>query len=184
MKRIMLALAATLLMAPQALAYAIGFVDMAKIQQESTMFKQAQSEFTTAQGKYQKALEERQKRLEEAKRALESRQKRLDDAKKAMDDKDSKTPLDARRKELEEAQRTLGEDEPNKLQEQFGNELGAMRDQLQGLESSLYQKIDTKLNASVKSVAAKRKVDIVLTKQAVFYGGTDITSEVIKSLNK
>lgn len=147
MKRIMLALATTLLIAPQALAYSIGFVDMTKIQQESRTFKQAQSEFTTEQAKYQKALEERQKKLEEARK-------------------------------------TQKEEEVAKLQEQYGKELGAMRDQLQRLESSLYQKIDAQLNTSVKSVAAKKKLDIVLTKQAVYYGGIDITADVIKNLNK
>lgn len=45
------------------------------------------------------------------------------------------------------------------------------------------KEIDTDLETTIKEVAKGKNVDVVLSKQAVFQGGTDITNDVLSRLN-
>jgi outer membrane protein len=142
-----MAVAATLLMAPQALAYTVGYVDTARLFREAKSIKQAQASVQREQQRLQKEFEARQQKLESAR----------------------KTKKDA---------------DIQKLQAQYTKELGAMRDRMQRLDASLSQKVKKQVEASIRGIAARRKLDMVLDKQVVYYGGLDITSDVIRSLNK
>jgi len=44
--------------------------------------------------------------------------------------------------------------------------------------------IDTRVNATIKTVAQKQGVSVVLDKDQVLVGGIDLTNEVISTLNK
>jgi outer membrane protein len=46
------------------------------------------------------------------------------------------------------------------------------------------KEIDNRVNATIKSVATKQGVSVVLDKDQVLVGGVDLTNEVIGSLNK
>ncbi|MEB3287529.1 MAG: OmpH family outer membrane protein [Vampirovibrionales bacterium] len=45
------------------------------------------------------------------------------------------------------------------------------------------KEIDTEVNNAISAVASAKKVDLVVTKQAVLHGGTDITNDVLAKLN-
>lgn len=45
------------------------------------------------------------------------------------------------------------------------------------------KEIDTDLESTIKEVAKGKNIDVVLSKQAVFQGGTDITNDVLSKLN-
>ena len=45
------------------------------------------------------------------------------------------------------------------------------------------KEIDTEVNNAITTVAATRKLDLVVAKQFVFHGGTDITNDVLSKLN-
>jgi Skp family chaperone for outer membrane proteins len=145
MKRVALAIAATLLMAPQALAYSVGYIDSARLFRESATIKQAQAEIQSEQDKIQKAFEDRQKKLEEARK-------------------------------------TQKEEEVQKLQAQYSQELSEMRDHAQQVDASLSKKIKDKVEGTIQVVAKKRKIDVVIDKQAVYYGGIDLTNDVLGGL--
>lgn len=147
MKRFALAIAATLLMAPQALAFTVGYVDTATVRREAKSFKSAYSELQREQQKFQQEFNARQKKLEAARK--------------------TKKPA-----------------EVEKLQAQYTKELEGMRQRATRLEASLSAKTTARALVAIRSVAAKKKMDLVLDKGTVYYGGIDITQDVIRSLNK
>lgn len=147
MKRFALAIAATLIMAPQALAYSVGFVDTALIRREAKSFKSAYSDLQREQAQFQKEFSQRQAKLEEARK--------------------TKKP-----------------GEVEKMQAQYTKELEGMRQHAARLEASLTEKTTAKALVSIRKIAAQKKLDVVLDKNAVYYGGLDITKDVLRSLNK
>ena len=46
----------------------------------------------------------------------------------------------------------------------------------------MFEKLKSDINVAIKEVAKEKKMDIVLDKQVVYYGGTDITDDVSKFL--
>lgn len=146
MKKLVIALAATLLFAPSAQAYAVGTVDTARIFRDAKSISQAQAEIRKEEEKLQDELAGRQKKLEEARK-------------------------------------TLKEEELDKLRSKYTGELGQMRERAQKLNATLSQKVKGMVEAAIRQIAAQRKVDLVVDKQAVFFGGLDLTDEVVKKLN-
>lgn len=114
-------------------------------------------------GGYQKA----QSAADELKRAEEKVQKLVEDANKQYEEakKANKPPA-----ELEGLQR--------RLQTAIDTEVKQLQARMQTLEKQLEGEIDT----AIKAEAAVRQVDVVLMKQAVLFGGTDITDGVVKRL--
>lgn len=147
MKRLALALAATLLMAPQALAFTVGYVDTATVRREAKSFKSAYSELQREQQKFQQEFNSRQKKLEAARK--------------------TQKPAEVER-----------------LQAQYSKELDSMRQRATRLEASLSAKTTKMALVAIRGVAARKKLDLVLDKGTVYYGGVDITKDVIRSLNK
>ena len=45
------------------------------------------------------------------------------------------------------------------------------------------QEIDADITNAIKAVALENKIDTVVDKDAIYYGGVDITSQVVKKLN-
>ncbi|MFN8659417.1 MAG: OmpH family outer membrane protein [Candidatus Obscuribacterales bacterium] len=110
--------------------------------------------------KAQQAADELKKAEEKVQQLVENANKQYEDAKKA-----NKPPA-----ELEGLQK--------RLQTTIDNEVKTLQTRMQTLEKQLEGEIDT----AIKAEATARNVDVVLMKQAVLLGGTDITEGVVKRL--
>lgn len=110
--------------------------------------------------KAQQFGEELKKSEEKVQKLVEDANKKYEEAKKA-----SKSPA-----ELEGLQRNL--------QSQIDGEVKKLQSTAQGLESQLENEIET----AIKAEAASHKIDVVILKQAVLWGGVDITDGVLKRL--
>lgn len=110
--------------------------------------------------KAQQAFEDLKKGEEKVQKLVENANKQYEEAKKA-----SKSPA-----ELEGLQR--------KLQTEIDSEVKKLQTNIQSIETQLENEID----GAIKAEAANHKVDVVLMKQAVLFGGVDITEGVLKRL--
>jgi len=95
----------------------------------------------------------------------------------------SKLLEDARAKKVSDA-------ELRKMQEQFQKDLEAKRANLELLKENKQKeleedskKLKEQVEDAIKNVAKDKQIDIVVDKQAILFGGTDITDDVIKKLN-
>lgn len=109
----------------------------------------------------QKVLQEIQKAEGELNKKIQVKREEM---KKAQEAKKSETELQM----LAEKMKIELEPEAKKIQEDAAVKTGAL---------------ETKLMDTIKVIAQQGKYDYVLIKDAVLYGGTDITDEVIKKLN-
>lgn len=114
----------------------------------------------TSYTKAQSAAEELKKSEEKVQKLIEESNKAYEEAKVAK-----KPPA-----ELEGLQK--------RLQGQIDEEVRKVQGRAQALESQL----ETDIEAAIKAEAANRKVDVVVLKQAVLMGGTDLTEGVVKRL--
>ncbi len=112
---------------------------------------------------YQKA----QTAAEELKKSEEKVQKLIEDSNKQYEEGKTAHKPPA---ELEGLQK--------RLQGQIDEEVRKVQTRAQQLESQLESDID----AAIKAEAASRHVDVVILKQAVLMGGTDLTDGVVKRL--
>ncbi|HAF32238.1 MAG TPA: molecular chaperone Skp, partial [Anaerovibrio sp.] len=48
----------------------------------------------------------------------------------------------------------------------------------------MMEPVRAKIEAAVKEVADAKGITVVINKEAVVYGGTDLTQDVLKKLNK
>jgi outer membrane protein len=93
--------------------------------------------------------------------------------------------MQTRSAKMEEAQKkNLPQAELVRLNQQFQKELQEMQvkgeQELNTARTALYSDIEK----AAKTVAAEKKLDTVFNKQALLFGGTDITTEVEKELTK
>jgi outer membrane protein len=94
-------------------------------------------------------------------------------------------------KELEKARTMMKEDEflrkKQELERQLMSEAKDLEKDLERRKQSI-QKMKTDLEQKVqdivKAVAQKRRLEIVINKQLVLFGGVDITNEVLEELKK
>lgn len=80
----------------------------------------------------------------------------------------------AAKKEFESKAANLPQEEQQKLYMQ-------LQERLAKKNNELMNPLIEKINASIKKIADTKGLSIVVEKQGVVYGGTDITDEVIKS---
>jgi outer membrane protein len=140
------AVAASVLAAPAAFAYTIGYVDTAKV---LATYKGAQAAQKQMQGElaaYQKAFVERQKKIQDAQKAGKSQA------------------------------------ELQKMTEQYERELAPMKQKAASLEANLSKDVKARIEAKINTIAKNRKVDVVVDKAVVLYGGVDLTSDVVNAL--
>ncbi|ORU00955.1 Outer membrane protein H precursor [Anaerovibrio sp. JC8] len=84
----------------------------------------------------------------------------------------------------------------NDAQKDFEEKSAGMNDQqkaeyyqqtmqrLQQQQMDMMEPVRNKIEAAVKEVADAKGITVVLNKEAVVYGGTDLTQDVLKKLNK
>jgi outer membrane protein len=101
----------------------------------------------------------------------------------------SKETLD-KSKALEDARaKKVTDTELKKMQDGFQKELEAKRAKLEELKDSkqkeleeMSKKLKVQVEDTIKAVAKEKQIDIVVDKQAVLFGGTDLTEDVIKKM--
>lgn len=104
-------------------------------------------------------------------------QKLLDDAKNKIEAKDAEiekkgaNATDKEKKDLETEKET------------FKAKYEEMQQNLDQVQYTMYEKLKSDINLAIKEIAKEKKLDLVLDKQVVYYGGTDITDDVSKFLS-
>jgi Skp family chaperone for outer membrane proteins len=96
-----------------------------------------------------------------------------------------KKDFDASQKKLEEAKTAKKPDkEIEELAKKLETDLAPKREKLVQLNTSLNQTLQKSIVSAVKEVSKNLGIDIVLDKQVVINGGTDISDMVINKLNE
>jgi len=124
--------------------------------------------------------------LKQAAAPTESTQKQLTDLEtSAKQREDRYRALADKRDRTAEEQKEY--DELNKVYNQRMGEMRVLQDSLakevQAKREELTKTITTSLDTAIKTVAEAKKLSLVIAKEAVLYGGTDITNEVLEKLN-
>lgn len=73
--------------------------------------------------------------------------------------------------------------ERKNFEEATARELQRKQDAYMKLKDKREAEIDTSIRNAVKQIAIENKIDTVVDKSVIFYGGVDITDKVIKALN-
>jgi outer membrane protein len=71
----------------------------------------------------------------------------------------------------------------DQLEKDLNAKLNARLSEYRDWTTTKQKEIDTDLETTIKDVARGKNIDVVLSKQAVFQGGTDITNDVLSRLN-
>lgn len=70
------------------------------------------------------------------------------------------------------------------LEEKYTKELNAKKEVQEKAYLDKLSEIDKKISEKITETAKSQNYDVVLTKKVVLYGGTDITDEIKKAINK
>ena len=84
------------------------------------------------------------------------------------------TEVTAAKKEFEEKAKELNQEEQQRYYMQ-------LQERLANKERELMVPLMDKINATIKKIATTKGLSVVVDKQSVIYGGTDITEDVIKA---
>lgn len=74
--------------------------------------------------------------------------------------------------------------EQKNLEEKFGQEFNLKRSAYAKEQTEKWGNIEDKIYNAIESMYKEKKMEMVFNKQSVIVGGTDITEELIKNLNK
>ena len=145
-----------LLTSTSAFAASVGIVDTKKIFESSKLFEELN-----------KAKSEMGNLEESIKKETFNKSKLLDDARA----------------------KNAKEDELKKMQDKFQKELEDLRRKAQEASEKkqkdleeMSTKLKTQVEDAIKDVAKDKKLEVVVDKQAVLFGGMDITEDVIKKI--
>lgn len=83
----------------------------------------------------------------------------------------------AMQKDFDEKSKGMSDAEKEKL-------FADMQQQFNEKRQAIEKEVEDQVNGAVKSVASKKGLSLVVEKNAVVYGGTDITKDVTDNLNK
>ena len=97
---------------------------------------------------------------------------------------DQKLKLENLTKFVEEARKNLADEkDPAKqkaLEQKYSNELNSKKNTIDSEYSKKLFEIDKNVTSLIKTKATNDKYDLVLSKNAVIVGGTDITEQIVK----
>ena len=88
-----------------------------------------------------------------------------------------KSTADEMQKDFDEKSKDMSDEEKEKL-------FADMQKQFNEKRVAIEKEMQDKVNAAVESVASKKGLSLVVEKNAVIYGGTDITKDVASVLTK
>lgn len=138
----------------------VGLINYQKILGEYKEAENANNELMKAKDDLQEKLDEKQEALKKKKDGLEKKAAKATDAEKEKMSREFEGEL----KKLQETYQTLSE-------------------QLQTKQADVLKKLNDKISAAINDVAAAKGFDMVVERNLVFFGGTDITDEVLAKLN-
>jgi len=87
--------------------------------------------------------------------------------------------LNAKGKELSDQ---LEKDKPNLKQEEFQKRQEAAYSEFLKVKQDLEGQIDSSIKQAIEQVSKEKKLGVVLYKNSVAQGGTDVTDDVIKKM--
>jgi Skp family chaperone for outer membrane proteins len=186
--------------APAAGNFALGFVDLVRIGKEYEGTKNSQAELDGFQQSLRKQLDDR-----ETTRFLDEKERAAVDAIRA-----AAAPTEEQKKQLNdylatsksrEAQLRALQQNPNKTEQEKADadrlsklsaktdeDMDAMGEKLEGQLQTKADEISKKLTdtvtVAIEAVAKEKGYMAVVDKKAMLYGGTDVTEDVLKQLNK
>ena len=103
----------------------------------------------------------------------------------SKEEEDFKKEFEASQKKIEEAKTAKKSDKAiEDLTKSLEKDLAPKREKLIKLNSELTSSLQQKIVSTVKEVAKNLGIDVVLDKQVVINGGTDISDMVINKLNE
>lgn len=179
---------------------AVGTVDTGRIAGEYKEMQQLNEQYSDFQRQQEQRLMERQKVMMLA----EADHTKYFDLVQAAAPTDSTkqqiADLEALARKREERYRALTDNKKDRTAEEqseydelskvYTARMGEMRSlqedvmkAVQGKREELTKVITASLEAAIKSVAEAKNLSVVIAKEAVLYGGTDITTEVLERLN-
>ncbi len=100
--------------------------------------------------------------------------------------KDIEAKLDAKEKDVAKKgdKATKAEkDELDKMKAERKTKFDAMQQNLDQLQYNLYDKISSDINVAITETAKTKKLDVVIDKNTAYYGGEDITKDVLNFLS-
>ena len=74
-------------------------------------------------------------------------------------------------------------DELDKMKADRKSKFEAMQQNLDQLQYNLYDKISSDINVAIAETAKAKQLDVVVDKTTVYYGGENITKDVLNFLN-
>ena len=90
-----------------------------------------------------------------------------------------------RQKQVEkEKNKNISDGDLRRLAEKFNKELEPQRNDMIESQKKMMQEIQDDLVKATEATAKRMGIEVVMDKQLIITGGTDITDEVIKQLNK
>lgn len=116
--------------------------------------------------------EEQKRRLEQLRAVAETRENELNSLSRLP------TPNDDEKKRLSELKASADQSstEIEQLQKRLSDEINARNKELS-------DKLNRKIESALAAVAREKRVDFILAKDAVLYGGRDLTNDVLTKLN-
>ncbi len=82
--------------------------------------------------------------------------------------------------EAQRLQKKLETEAKNMTKEERQQLLQRYQEELNGLEKELVEKVMDDINKKIRKVAKEKEISVVVDKQAVFYGGYDLTEDVLE----
>ncbi|MGM0507598.1 MAG: OmpH family outer membrane protein [Fusobacteriota bacterium] len=137
------------------MANGVGYVDTQKVLQNCKETESTQKFLETKKAELQEELDSEKTKLEEKQNELSQKDRDLTDSEK---------------QELQE------------MQEKFQVKYQQMQQNLNVLQETMYEKLRSGIDTAIKEVAKQEKYDTVFDKSVIYYGGDDLTKEVIDFL--
>ena len=150
-------------------ADSIGWVDYAKAQEKYPDFIQVKELRDTYDAELNKYANEQRKAAESYYLELERKK-----------DEDSKGKTEAQRQTIERKYEKLAQDKAAEVKQAVQARMKELQDKLQ----QELIKADESLRRTIETVGAEKGVNLVLVKSAVYYGGVDLTEDVIAKANR
>ncbi|HNW33590.1 MAG TPA: OmpH family outer membrane protein [Candidatus Ozemobacteraceae bacterium] len=174
-----LGLAAGLLVLPSACAaFSFGYVDAGKLFAKYSETQKTKSYLETEKTKLQKDLDTRKKQVSD----LDA--KYVEIAKKMQDLRDAKKENDARALEPQlRAQREALANANSELQKFFEESQKRLYELEEEKMGGLSKALDDKVDAVIARIAKAKSLEAVFEKRFCYFGGEDITEDVIAALN-
>ncbi len=162
-----------------AFAFQFGYVDAAKIFAKYTETQKTKALLESEKAKLQKQLDAKKNEL------TDLNTKYMQTAKKIQDLRDAKKEAEAKKLEPQlKAEREAlanANSEIQKFFEESQKRLYELEDEKMG---SLSKTLDDTVDVVIKKIAAAKGLEAVFEKRFCYFGGTDITDDVLAELNK